>query len=180
MVKFSRGDWLLLITTAAGYLAFTPVRWEIEKRAGCKFIAPDMNFLPDFSAYHKAKACLTGNSGAGLDAYLHWHSLGLDLVFPVLLAVAIALILLRISETLPRFNALGDRAKRTGVAVIPLAYAMADYAENWNVARWLKSGDDALLPLISTLTTLKFAALIVAAILAITFLLATLKHKELP
>ncbi len=179
MVKFSRGDWLLLIATATGYLAFTPVRWAIEKRAGCKFIAPDMNFPPDFSAYDQAKACLTGNSGAGLDAYLHWHSLGLDLVFPVLLGAAVTVILLRIGEGLPRFNALGSNAKRTGAAIFPVAYAVADYAENWNVSRWLKSGDDALLPLISTLTTLKFAALIVAAIVAFTFLLATLKHKEL-
>ncbi len=176
---FRRGEWLLLAATAIAYLAFAPVRWLIEKQAGCGFTAPDMNFPPDFAAYSTAKTCLAGNGGTGLDAYLRWHSLGLDLVFPALLAVAVTVILLRAGEGLPRFKALGGKAKRLGAALLPAAYALADYIENWNVVRWLKSGDDALLALIPTLTTLKFAALIVAAIVAAALYLSTLKHKRL-
>lgn len=176
---FKRGEWLLLAATAIAYLAFVPVRWLIEKQAGCGFTAPDMNFPPDFAAYAAAKTCLTGNGAAGLDAYARWHSLGLDLVFPALLAVAITVILLRIGEGLPRFKALGGKAKWLGAALLPVAYALADYIENWNVVRWLKSGDDVLLPLISALTALKFAALIVAALVAAALFLATLKHKRL-
>ena len=176
---FRRGEWLLLAATAIAYLAFVPVRWLIERQAGCGFIAPDMNFPPDFAAYGAAKACLTGNGGAGLDAFARWHSLGLDLVFPALLALAVTVILLRVGEGLPRFSALGGNAKWLAAAVLPVTYAVADYVENWNVVRWLKSGDDALLPLISALTTLKFAALIVAAIVAAALFLSTLKHKRL-
>ena len=176
---FRRGEWLMLAATAIAYLAFVPVRWLIERRAGCGFIAPDMNFPPDFAVYGAAKACLTGNDGAGLDAFSRWHSLGLDLVFPALLAFAATVILLRIGNGLPRFSALGSNVKWLAAAVLPLTYAVADYVENWNVIRWLKSGDDGLLPLISTLTTLKFAALIVAATIAVALFLSTLKHKRL-
>jgi hypothetical protein len=176
---FRRGEWLLLAATAIAYLAFVPVRWLIERQAGCAFIAPDMNFPPDFAAYSAAKACLTGNGGAGLNAFARWHSLGLDLVFPALLAFAATVIVLRVGDGLPRFSALGINVKWLAAAVLPVTYAVADYVENWNVIRWLKSGDDGLLPLISALTTLKFAALIVAAIVAAALFLATLKHKRL-
>jgi hypothetical protein len=62
---------------------------------------------------------------------------------------------------------------------LPLSYAIADYAENWQVANWLKAVDDGGLPLISSLTTLKFAALIVAAVVAVAFYLSALKNKGL-
>ncbi len=174
-----RGEWLLVAVTAIAYTGFVPLQWLIEKQAGCAFLPPDLNFPPDFAAYGAAKTCLTGNGGAGFDAYFHWISLGLDLVFPALLTAAVTVILLRIGESLPRFNALGCKAKWLGAAMLPVAYALSDYGENWNVVRWLKSGDDALLPLISALTTLKFAALIVAAVVAVTLFLSTLKRKRL-
>ena len=174
-----RGDWLLFVATAAAYLAFAPVRWAIEGQAGCAFTAPDMNFPPDFGIYDAAKTCLTGNDSTGVDAFVRWHSLGLDLVFPVLLAAVTVLIIIRAGEGLPRFARLGKTAKWTGASILPVSYALADYFENWNVVRWLKSGDDALLPLISALTTLKFTSLAVAGAVAVAFVLSRLKYKGL-
>jgi hypothetical protein len=178
-MRLRRGDWLLIGAAVAGLIAFTPVRWVIEKAAGCKFTLPDMNFLSNAGIYHNAKTCLTGNGAAGLDAFFRWHLLGLDLVFPALLAAALTLVLFRISEALPRFARLGGTAKWLSASILPLSYALADYSGNWNVARWLKSGDDALLGLISTLTTLKFTALTVAGAVAVVFLLSALKGKRL-
>ncbi|MGB8816363.1 MAG: hypothetical protein WCC66_00395 [Rhizobiaceae bacterium] len=179
MMGLKRGDWLLLAAAALAYFGFLPVRWAVEKSAGCAFIAPDMNFPPDMADYADAKSCLTGNGGAGLEAYVGWHLLGLDLVFPAMLAVAATVILLRVGETLPRFDRLSGKVKLAAAAVLPAAYALADYCENWTVAQWLKSGDDALLPLISALTTLKFAALAIAAMVAIAMILSALRHKRL-
>jgi hypothetical protein len=122
---------------------------------------------------------LTGNGGAGLDAFFRWHLLGLDLAYPAVLAAALTLLLFRIGEALPRFARLGGKAKWLSASILPAVYALADYAENWNAARWLKSGDDALLGLISALSTLKFTALTVAGAVAVALLLSALKGKRL-
>ena len=131
------------------------------------------------SAFSESIAKLTGNDGAGAEAFVKWHSLGLDLVFPALLAAAMALFVIRAGEGLPRFARLGGGVKWAGASILPVSYALADYFENWNVVRWLKSGDDALLPLISALTTLKFASLAVAVAVAVAFVLSRLKYKGL-
>lgn len=178
-MRLRRGEWLLLAATLVSYVAFAPVRWAIERQAGCEFTAPDMNFPPYNSAYEVAKTCLTDNDAAGLEAFVRLHSLGLDLAFPALLSAAITVLLVRIGEGLPRFSRMRTNAQWAFASILPMAYALADYAENWNVVRWLKSGDDALLPLISVLTTLKFAALAVAGVVAAAFLLSALKYKRL-
>ena len=178
-MRLRRSEWLLLAATLVSDLAFFPVRWAVERQADCEFTAPDMNFPPDRAVHLAAKACLTGNDAAGLEAFVRLHSLGLDLVFPALLAAAITVLLVRIAESLPRFFQMRTRARWAFASILPMSYAQADYAENWNVVWWLKSGDDALLPLISVLTTLKFAALAVAGAVAAAFLLSALKHKRL-
>ncbi len=179
MARFRRSDWVLFAVTALLYGAFLPVRLMVGAKAGCAFTAPDMNFPTDFAAYGAAKSCLTGNDGAGVEAFVRWHLLGLDLVFPALLAFAVTVFLLRIGAGLPRFAALAPAAKLVAAGCLPLSYAIADYAENWQVASWLNAVDDGGLPLISTLTTLKFAALIVAAVAAIALYLSALKNKGL-
>ncbi len=179
MLHLKRSETLLMAVTALGYLAFAPVRWAIERQAGCEFITPDANFPPDAAIYEATKTCLTENDAAGLEAFVRWHSLGLDLVFPLLLAFALTVLILRVGETLPRFAKMGDKAKWFGASILPIAYALADYSENWNVVQWLKSGDDALLPLIEVLTTLKITALSVAGAVAVAFILSMLNHKRL-
>ena len=173
-------EWLLLGVTGLAFASFTPLHGKINKLPGCaEYVAPDMNVGLSLDVYADAKKCLTCNLEAGLGYYLHWHTMRLDLVFPALLAFASTIVLVRIGERLPRFNRMGAAAKWSSGAALPVAYAVADYAENWNVARWLKSGDDGLLSLIQTLTTLKFAALAVAAIIAIGLFLSGLKQKGL-
>ncbi len=174
-----RGETVLFAATALCYLAFAPVRWAIERQAGCEFVAPDANFPPDAAVYEAAKTCLTDNDAAGLETFVRWHSLGLDLLFPILLATALTLFTVRAGAALPRFTRLGQKAKWLGASLLPIAYAFADYSENWAVVRWLKSGDDGLLTLIAVLTTLKLFALTVAGAVAVAFLFSALKPKRL-
>lgn len=173
----SRRDWLLLAVTAVAFAAFTPLHAWIGWLGGCTgYAAPDMNWKLRPEAYVAAKKCLMGN-GAALDAYIEWHTFRLDLLFPALLAFTLTVILLRIGGRLPRFKAMSQSTQHLSAATLPLAYALADYAENWHVYRWLKSGDDGLLPLIQALTALKFAALAVTVVVAVSLLLAGLKGK---
>jgi hypothetical protein len=129
-------------------------------------------------AYGETLACLNSAGGAGRDAYLTWHTFGLDLLFPVLLAIALTVLLKRLLAGLPASCRYTSGALWVAASILPFCYALADYTENWQVAQWLKSGDSRFIDLIQVLTLLKFAALGTIAMIAAALIMAALRHRE--
>lgn len=170
--------WALFALTALALAAFTPLELAIEAKAGCSFVMPDMMMPWQAKAYGETLACLNSAGGAGRDAYLTWHSSGLDLLFPALLATALTVLLKRLLAGLPAALRYSSRTLWTAASILPVSYAFADYAENLNVARWLKSGDSRFIDLIQVLTLLKFAALGTIAMIAAALIMAALRHRE--
>lgn len=123
---------------------------------------------------------LTALGPGGSETILVWHYLTFDLVFPALLSVALASVILRVGSRMPRFAALSDRGKLALLGAVVLPYMVADYAQNIAVARILSNplnADPASLSLASGLIVAKFALFAVPLIVIAVFLLAGQKRR---
>ncbi|MCX7669588.1 MAG: hypothetical protein N2439_05905, partial [Anaerolineae bacterium] len=146
----------------AGFAAVTLADWRLGQPAGCGFAwTPDANLFLDMGLYGRFLECLSAPGAAA--HFIAVHTLGFDLVFPPLLALSVAVLVLRIAGQLPRFARLPLAARLVTASLLPLLYLAADNAENLAVMGWLKSGDSAVPALIPAMTAAKFAALGAAA-----------------
>lgn len=129
----------------------------------------------------KGMAWLMALGPSGAEVILVWHYLTFDLVFPALLAATFASLLLATGNRLPRFAALSDRARSAFLAVLILPYMVADYAQNFAVARMLSDplrATPASLSLASALIVTKFALVAVPGIVIAVFWLAGLRARK--
>lgn len=155
--------WLLPLATVASYLVLVLVlapRLSAESAGLMPFDLRALGYSGD-----AARAFLTALTPAGQALYLGPIRLN-DTVFPILFALTLCLPLRRWhwAFTLPA-----------------LAYGLADLAENWAVARLIRTGpavDDASVALASYLTQGKFALVAVALVLAAAGLLSALRWRR--
>lgn len=123
----------------------------------------------------KGMAWLIALGPSGREVILVWHYLTFDLAFPALLAATFASLLLATGNRLPRFAALSDRARSAFLLVLVLPYMVADYAQNFAVARMLSDplrANPGSLSLASALIVTKFALVAVPVIVIAAFWLA--------
>ena len=171
-------DFIIFGSATVAFGAVASVDWYFGNALGCSpFRVPDANITFDALNYAEFQECLSANDEAGTARFISLHTLGFDLIFPPLLALAASAGLFRIANRLPRFAKMPLAARWLIVSLLPVFYLVADYAENFAVVTWLKSGDSAVPALIPAMTAAKFAALGVTVVLAIAFKLAALRHK---
>lgn len=95
----------------------------------------------------------------GGDTLLIWHYFSLDLLFPILLAAALASLILTAGRKVPAFSRLSQQAQTWLAIALVVPYALADYAQNIAISRLLAnplSANPASLSLASDLVQLKF------------------------
>ncbi|MFT4715755.1 MAG: hypothetical protein ACI861_001180 [Paracoccaceae bacterium] len=124
-------------------------------------------------SYAEAQAFLSSLTPAGTEYYLN-TVLRIDAVFPALLTMVLAIIILHLTQ-------VSEPLLRAFVAVPPFAYAGFDYWENALVRQMLQfPGDqlpETLVSLASGATMSKFVALVVSAV--IVFGLLVLRRRKL-
>ncbi len=116
-----------------------------------------------------------GPSGRGGEIILVWHYLTFDLLFPALLSVTLASLILATGRRLPGFRALPAQAQALVAVVLVLPYMIADYSENIMVARLLsdfQAANPDSLSFASALIVTKFALLAIPLIVIPAFYLA--------
>jgi hypothetical protein len=172
-------DSIIYAATTLAFAAVAYTDWRLGSSLRCSpLTTPDANIGFDMGIYTGFRECLSSNGKAGIGRFVALHTFGFDLVFPLLLALTASLGLFRIANQLPRFARLPLVARWLIVTLLPVCYLVADYAENFAVMNWLKSGDSAIPVLIPAMTAAKFASLGVVLVLAIALKLATLRHKR--
>jgi amino acid transporter len=179
-----RAGWPRLIYALTGltYLALPIAQYLLGKKLGCEVNLPDLDpfFTPqDFAAFKLCIIQTLPDATQGLGLFATLHGQGLDLVFPALFAFALILLTWRTAALIPRFASQNPILKLTLICTAPIAYALADYTENFTLLRWLGGSllDDRL-PLITSATTAKFAFVGIAAAILILFSLARLKQRK--
>lgn len=112
------------------------------------------------------------------ESFLAWHSRLLDLTFPAVLTLALALLTVMAGRLMPRFAAMKPAAQWASAMVFGLPYLLFDYTENLLVARMVAAEtvpDAASVSLASSMTTAKWAfvalALALPAVLALAAML---------
>lgn len=116
----------------------------------------------------------------GAQVLLVWHYLTFDLVFPALLSLALASLIVWHGRRLPRFAALSETARSLFALAMVAPYCVFDYAQNLAVARLLSDPanvDSASVSLASGLVTAKFAFGAVPFIVIALFILAGQKKR---
>jgi hypothetical protein len=116
----------------------------------------------------------------GAQVLLVWHYLTFDLLFPVLLSLALASLIVWHGKKLPRFSALSETGRGVFALALVAPYCLLDYAQNFAVARLLADPqkiDQASVSLASGLITAKFAfGVIPFAVIALFALAGQKKH----
>ena len=127
----------------------------------------------------EATAWLAAIGPSGAQTILVWHYLTFDLIFPALLAAALASLIIHFGRSLPRFAKLPERVQTLLAAVLVLPYMGFDYAQNLAVASILADPFQAKLETIllaSSLVVLKFAFGVIPVLVIVLFALAG--HKR--
>lgn len=116
----------------------------------------------------------------GQQTVLVWHYLTFDLVFPALLACALASLILYFGEYLRGFRVLGDKAKTVFAVGSVLPFIVFDYAQNWFVWTVLVDPHGAHgrdFALASMFGILKFLSFLLAAIVVAVFAIGSLRRR---
>jgi hypothetical protein len=74
----------------------------------------------------------------GAETVIVWHYMTFDLLFPLLLSMALASVILWLGNRLPRFAAYSETSRQTFALAIVAPYAIADYAQNLAVMELLQ------------------------------------------
>ena len=156
-------NWLLPLGTIAAYLLLILLlapRLSAETAGLMPFDLRAVGY-----SHSDAQAYLTAMTPAGQALYLGPIRLN-DTVFVLLMTLTLCLPL---------------RRWPWGYCVPALAYGLLDLAENWAVARLIETGpqvDGGSVALASALTTAKFAAVLVALVLALAGLFSTWRARR--
>ena len=156
-------NWLLPLAAAASYLALILVLSPLLSAETAGMVPFDLRLL-GYSA-EEAHAYLSVMTPAGQALYLGPIRLN-DTIFPVLLMLALCLPL---------------RRWHWAFSLPALAYGVLDLAENWAIARLIRTGaqvDADSVALASALTMAKFAAVTVALGLAVAGLVSLWRARK--
>lgn len=128
----------------------------------------------------QAMEWLTALGAPGREAVLFWHYLTLDLVLPAVIALALASLVLAAGKRLPGFARLGETAQTAFAMALVLPYLLADYSQNFLVARMLAdplTARPASMALASGLVVAKFVFGAIAVIILVAMFLAGQKNR---
>lgn len=168
---------LLCFLAGAEFLLMTLIEFFYFRRLAGGL--PSLDLRAFGFSMDEALAWLSALGPTGAQVLLVWHYLTFDLVFPALLSLALASLIVWHGRRLPRFAALSE-TMRVGFALAMVApYCLFDYAQNIAVARLLsdpENVDGAAVGLASALVTAKFAFGVIPFIVIALFVLAG--HKQ--
>jgi hypothetical protein len=174
-------NWLkvLFVAVALNFCVLLYMPHWLGARLGCAINLPDLNPLITSEDANALKKCLKGQGQIGVDLFGQWHTFGADLIFPALLAAALTFGILHFVNQSARSSKYPFSLRLALCGLMPLAYAVCDYAENAMVWNWLISSQvDIKTTKIAVATTLKFIFVTIALAIFIMFALAKLKRRH--
>ncbi|WP_199227113.1 hypothetical protein [Aminobacter sp. AP02] len=177
-VRLRRHAAALSFATAVMFIAMIAMEFLYFRRLSGGLTSLDLRFLGFSETEGFAWIAALGRRGA--EAILVWHYLTFDLVFPALLSLTLASLILKAGEQLPRFAALSHTMRSVTALVLVLPYTIADYAQNIVVARMLSdppSAGSRSMALASGLIVAKFALLVVPVVALGAFVLAAQRRR---
>lgn len=173
LVRLSRHAGALSFAAATLFAAMMALEFFYFRRLSGGLPSLDMRmtgFTPD-----DGMAWLTALGRRGSEILIVWHYLTFGLVFPALLSLALATVILAVARRLPRFRAMPEDMQAIFALMFVLPYTLADYAENIAVTRLLSdflSANPDSLSLASGLVVTKFVfGLVPFAVIAVLLLL---------
>lgn len=173
VLRLSRHAVALCFASATVFVAMTLLEFFYFRDLSGGLASLDMRvtgFTPD-----EGMAWLTALGRRGGEIILVWHYLTFDLLFPALLSVTLASLILATGRRLPGFRALPAQAQALVAVVLALPYMIADYSENIMVARLLsdfQAANPDSLSFASALIVTKFVLLAIPLIVIPAFYLA--------
>lgn len=130
-----RHPWALCVLAAGEFALMTAMEFLFFRPLAGGLPSLDVR-LTGFSV-EEGQAWLTAIGPTGAQSILVWHYLTLDLVFPALLGLAMASLIVLLAGRLPRFARIGAGAQATFALGAVLPYVIFDYAQNWAVGHIL-------------------------------------------
>lgn len=173
VLRLPRHAAVLCFASAIVFIAMTLMEFFYFRGLSGGLASLDMRvtgFSPD-----EGMAWLTALGRRGGEIILVWHYLTFDLLFPALLSVTLASLILATGRQLRGFRALPAQAQALVAVVLVLPYTIADYSENIMVARLLsdfQAANPDSLSFASALIVTKFALLAIPLIVIPAFYLA--------
>ncbi|PBC09367.1 hypothetical protein [Mesorhizobium sp. WSM3859] len=174
----SRHAAALSIASIALFLAMTALEFLYFQRLSGGLASLDIRvagFTPD-----EGMAWLTALGQRGGEIIIVWHYLTFDLLFPALLSLTLVSLILVFGRRLSTFRAMSAQLQALFALVLVLPYAVADYAQNFAVARLLsdfQSANPDSLAFASLLTVTKFALLAIPVFVIAVFALAGQRRR---
>jgi hypothetical protein len=172
LLRLSRHAAALCVATLAVFAAMTALEFLYFRRLSGGLPSLDMRlagFTPD-----EGMAWLTALGRRGGEIILVWHYLTFDLLFPALLSLTLVSLILSTGRRLRIFRAMAAPLQSLFALVLVLPYTLADYTQNFAVARLLsdfQSANPDSLGFASALTVTKFALLAVPLVVIAAFYL---------
>ncbi|MDX8496225.1 hypothetical protein RFN29_32370 [Mesorhizobium sp. VK22B] len=173
VLRLSRHAAALSIASATVFIAMTALEFFYFRRLSGGLPSLDMRvtgFTPD-----EGMAWLTALGRRGGEIIIVWHYLTFDLLFPALLSLTLLSLILAFSRRLSNFRAMPAQLRALSALVLVLPYTLADYAQNFAIARLLSDfqlANPDSLSFASSLTVTKFALLAVPVAVVAVFALA--------
>ncbi|WP_245468378.1 MULTISPECIES: hypothetical protein [unclassified Mesorhizobium] len=173
VLRLSRHAAALSVASAAIFIAMTALEFFYFRRLSGGLPSLDMRvtgFTPD-----EGMAWLTALGRRGGEIIIVWHFLTFDLLFPALLSLTLVSLIVAFGRRLGNFRAMPAQLQALAALVLVLPYTIADYAQNFAVARLLsdfQSANPDSLSFASSLTVTKFALLAIPVAVVAVFALA--------
>jgi len=173
VLRLSRHAAALCFASLAVFVAMTMLEFFYFRHLSGGLSSLDMRlagFTPD-----EGMAWLTALGRRGGEIILVWHYLTFDLLFPALLSLTLVSLILATGRRLKNFRAMAAPLQSLLALVLVLPYTLADYAQNFAVARLLsdfQSANPDSLAFASALTVTKFALLAIPLVVIAAFALA--------
>lgn len=173
VLRLSRHAAALSIASAAVFIAMTALEFFYFRGLSGGLPSLDMRvtgFTPD-----EGMAWLTALGRRGGEIIIVWHYLTFDLLYPALLSLTLLSLILAFGRRLRNFRTMPAQLQALSALVLVLPYTLADYAQNFAIARLLsdfQSANPDSLSFASSLTVTKFALLAIPVAVIAVFALA--------
>ena len=178
VLRLSRHAGALCVASIAVFIAMTLLEFFYFRRLSGGLPSLDMRFTgftPD-----EGMAWLTGLGRRGGEIIIVWHYLTFDLLFPALLSFTLVSLILAFGRRIARFRAMPAQLQALSAVVLVLPYTIADYTQNFAMARLLsdfQSANPDSLSFASSVTVAKFVLLAVPFLAVAAFVLVGRRRR---
>ncbi|WP_156464952.1 hypothetical protein [Mesorhizobium sp. Root552] len=179
LTRLPRHAGALLLSSAAVFAAMTALEFLYFQRLSGGLLSLDIRafgFTPD-----EGMAWLTALGRGGSETIIVWHYLTFDLLFPALFSLTMISLMMATGRRLPGFASLSPNGQALVSMGLVFPYTLADYAQNFAVARLLSdflSANPDSLALASALIVAKFALGAIPIIVIAAFALAGQRQRR--